>query len=404
MEEEYLDRSVCFAGWCTFVRWLCWKSIAKSSTFLSETCQQMFEGTEDKPLDVDIIMMRGISAIFAIVLMVCLAFGILTNLAAITRIKRLKKNIYRQFAIGIFRTRWSKYDFFPVCVTNVREFWATRLSSLLFRDIVGEVMSSLREDFSSCSFDDDDWLGCSLGFFRESQHGTTNVDQSKHHLINKWNQASRYWTEDCSSFQLKETRCNSKCFSNPRWSWPHISLWSCPSQYLIFTLLILITWRLSRFISVWSLSLSSVSATVLKSVLLIECDWRQLSWLGNSHAADKALVIDLVKNPFDGRSHSPPPDRSREIFSASSWSHWCCSAQTQNRATLSNRRSLDEIEACFSHFSSRDTRCCSFFNETTEWRDPHVSDDWHFRIVRRMKTNVTRSSSFRLDREFDSTP
>jgi hypothetical protein len=88
------------------------------------------ERTGDKSLDIDVVVMRGISAIFAIVLMVCLAFGILTDLSAMTRIKRLKKNIYRYFAIGIFRTRWSKSDFFPVCVTNVRELWVTRLSSL----------------------------------------------------------------------------------------------------------------------------------------------------------------------------------------------------------------------------------------------------------------------------------
>ena len=89
--------------------------------------------------------MGGISAIFAMLLIVCLAFGILTGLSAMIRIQRMKKNADRHFAIGIFRTlRWAKSDFFPICVTNVRELWVTRLSSLSWHRTWNDVILGRR--------------------------------------------------------------------------------------------------------------------------------------------------------------------------------------------------------------------------------------------------------------------
>ena len=53
-------------------------------------------------------------------------------------------------------------------------------------------------------------------------------------------------------------------------------------------------------------------------------------------------------------------------------------SRLSNRTALSNRRpmswrsSSDLIESCFCHFCFPSSLCCSFFNETTEWRDPRT--------------------------------
>ena len=62
-----------------------------------------------------------------------------------------------------------------------------------------------------------------------------------------------------------------------------------------------------------------------------------------------------------------------------------------NRRTMSWRSSSDLIESCFCHFFSSSSLCCSFFNETTKWRDPRTIA--FFQIGQRIRRHVVIMST-----------